>query len=244
MPLLLHSHISPRALPLPFLNHSDAALTGWRSLRKSFLSGQAAGRSELPVYRSRQSVSSPVNTQPHSAGNRQHIRNLLWPSPAGRSLLYGTASGCITYRQESLSSHRDVSAAAMSISACSLPVPPRGQSFDAFRASEAGEIPKDRIVYTHTDEAPMLATYSLLPILQRFAEPLGIKLVTRDISLAGRILAAFSDKLPEAQVSTHLLRTRSSSTRSIVTIPICHLSSLYTCRRLPYACQACRMSCV
>src|SRR5690606_6427345 len=56
-----------------------------------------------------------------------------------------------------------------------------------------------RIIYTHTDEAPMLATVSFLPILEAFAATAGIDIETRDISLAGRIVAAFSDLLPEDQ---------------------------------------------
>ena len=48
-----------------------------------------------------------------------------------------------------------------------------------------------KIIYTHTDEAPALATQSLLPIVEAFAAPAGIELELRDISLAGRILAAF-----------------------------------------------------
>ncbi|MCR9183592.1 MAG: NADP-dependent isocitrate dehydrogenase [Flavobacteriaceae bacterium] len=55
------------------------------------------------------------------------------------------------------------------------------------------------IIYTKTDEAPALATYSFLPIVQAFTAPAGIKLETRDISLAGRILAKFSDFLTENQ---------------------------------------------
>jgi len=55
------------------------------------------------------------------------------------------------------------------------------------------------IIYTKTDEAPALATYSLLPIVQAFAKHAGINVETRDISLAGRILAAFADKLPAHQ---------------------------------------------
>src|SRR5215471_8017846 len=55
------------------------------------------------------------------------------------------------------------------------------------------------IIYTKTDEAPALATYSLLPIVQAFTKHAGIAVESRDISLAGRILAAFSDKLPAAQ---------------------------------------------
>ncbi len=48
-----------------------------------------------------------------------------------------------------------------------------------------------RIVYTHTDEAPALATQSLLPIIRAFAAPAGVEIELRDISLAGRILAQF-----------------------------------------------------
>ena len=55
------------------------------------------------------------------------------------------------------------------------------------------------IIYTKTDEAPALATYSLLPIVQAFTKHAGINVETRDISLAGRILAAFADQLPESQ---------------------------------------------
>src|SRR5436190_1489997 len=56
-----------------------------------------------------------------------------------------------------------------------------------------------RIVYTHTDEAPALATQSLLPILRAFAAAAGIEIELRDISLAGRILAQFPDRLDEDQ---------------------------------------------
>ncbi len=57
------------------------------------------------------------------------------------------------------------------------------------------------IIYTHTDEAPALATYSFLPIVSAFAKACGVDVATRDISLAGRILAAFPDRLtPEQRV--------------------------------------------
>ena len=56
-----------------------------------------------------------------------------------------------------------------------------------------------KIVYTHTDEAPALATQSLLPILRAFAACAGIEIELRDISLAGRILAQFPDRLGEDQ---------------------------------------------
>ncbi|MDG2478070.1 MAG: NADP-dependent isocitrate dehydrogenase [Phycisphaerales bacterium] len=53
------------------------------------------------------------------------------------------------------------------------------------------------IVYTHTDEAPALATYSFLPIIKAFVGPSGINVELRDISLSGRILAKFSHRFPE-----------------------------------------------
>lgn len=56
-----------------------------------------------------------------------------------------------------------------------------------------------KIIYTLTDEAPLLATYSFLPIIQAFAKPAGIDVVTSDISVAARILAEFPDFLTEAQ---------------------------------------------
>jgi isocitrate dehydrogenase len=56
-----------------------------------------------------------------------------------------------------------------------------------------------RIVYTHTDEAPALATQSLLPIVRAFAGAAGVELELRDISLAGRILGQFPDALTEDQ---------------------------------------------
>ncbi|MFB6348145.1 NADP-dependent isocitrate dehydrogenase [Moraxella sp. ZJ142] len=64
---------------------------------------------------------------------------------------------------------------------------------------------KSTIVYTHTDEAPALATYSLLPIIQAFGKTADIDFVTSDISLAGRILAAFPEFLtPEQRVTDAL----------------------------------------
>ena len=55
------------------------------------------------------------------------------------------------------------------------------------------------IIYTLTDEAPLLATYSFLPVIEAYAATAGVAVETRDISLAGRIVAAFSDLLPEDQ---------------------------------------------
>ncbi|MFD6415723.1 NADP-dependent isocitrate dehydrogenase [Streptomyces sp. NPDC060194] len=55
------------------------------------------------------------------------------------------------------------------------------------------------IIYTHTDEAPALATYSFLPVVQAYASTAGVGVETRDISLAGRIIASFPEYLEEGQ---------------------------------------------
>ena len=64
---------------------------------------------------------------------------------------------------------------------------------------------KSKIVYTLTDEAPLLATAAFLPIIRTFAAPAGIDVVSSDISVAARILGEFSDLLPEAQRVTNNL---------------------------------------
>ncbi|MDQ0707879.1 isocitrate dehydrogenase [Arthrobacter woluwensis] len=56
-----------------------------------------------------------------------------------------------------------------------------------------------KIIYTHTDEAPMLATHSFLPVVRAYASSAGVDIETRDISLSGRIISAFSDFLEEDQ---------------------------------------------
>ena len=65
--------------------------------------------------------------------------------------------------------------------------------------SDATKPTASTIIYTLTDEAPALATRSLLPVIAAFAGASGVNVETRDISLAGRILAAFSDRLPAEQ---------------------------------------------
>ncbi|GAA0871604.1 NADP-dependent isocitrate dehydrogenase [Gangjinia marincola] len=61
------------------------------------------------------------------------------------------------------------------------------------------EVDINTIIYTKTDEAPALATHSLLPIIKKFTRAAGVNVETRDISLAARILAGFSDVLPKDQ---------------------------------------------
>ena len=62
-----------------------------------------------------------------------------------------------------------------------------------------------KIIYTNTDEAPMLATYSFKPIVEAFASTAGVEVETRDISLAGRILSQFPDFLREDQQESDAL---------------------------------------
>ena len=80
-----------------------------------------------------------------------------------------------------------------------------------------------KIIYTLTDEAPYLATQSLLPIVQAFAGTAGIDVETRDISLAGRILAQFQDYLDEPQkIGDHLAELGELATRpeaNIIKLP-------------------------
>lgn len=65
---------------------------------------------------------------------------------------------------------------------------------------------KSTIVYTHTDEAPALATASFLPIVQAFAKAADVSIETRDISLSGRILSAFPERLKEDQKVSDALK--------------------------------------
>ncbi|WP_222566130.1 NADP-dependent isocitrate dehydrogenase [Novilysobacter antarcticus] len=79
-----------------------------------------------------------------------------------------------------------------------------------------------KIIYTLTDEAPMLATQSLLPIVQAFTGTAGIAVETRDISLAARILAQFSDVLGDAAVSDDLAELGALATKpeaNIIKLP-------------------------
>jgi len=62
-----------------------------------------------------------------------------------------------------------------------------------------------KIIYTLTDEAPLLATYSFLPVIEAFASTAGVDVETRDISVAARILAAFADRLPDDQKTADAL---------------------------------------
>ena len=79
------------------------------------------------------------------------------------------------------------------------------------------------IIYTHTDEAPALATYSLLPIIRAFTGPAGVCVETRDISLSGRIIASFPESLkPEQRIDDALAelgRLCLTPTANIIKLP-------------------------
>ncbi|GAA4391182.1 NADP-dependent isocitrate dehydrogenase [Brevibacterium sp. NPDC049920] len=71
-----------------------------------------------------------------------------------------------------------------------------------------------KIIYTRTDEAPLLATYSLKPIVEAFATTAGVEVETRDISLAGRIIALFGDRLSADQAMDDALAELGELTQS------------------------------
>ncbi|WP_210440107.1 NADP-dependent isocitrate dehydrogenase [Nocardioides xinjiangensis] len=80
-----------------------------------------------------------------------------------------------------------------------------------------------KIIYTHTDEAPLLATYSFLPIIAAYARTAGVDVETRDISLAGRVIAQFPDRLTDEQrISDDLAELGELATRpeaNIIKLP-------------------------
>ena len=82
---------------------------------------------------------------------------------------------------------------------------------------------KQKIIYTITDEAPMLATHSFLPIVQAFTRAADVQVETRDISLAGRIIANFPDDLTDEQKQSDDLAERSDT--------------VATCRRTHHMCR-------
>ena len=100
-----------------------------------------------------------------------------------------------------------------------LPTPARVAS----TVGSLAPMPDPKIIYTFTDEAPALATYSFLPIIQAFARQAGVTVETRDISLAGRILAAFPEHLtadqrvPDALAELGALATRPEA--NIIKLP-------------------------
>ena len=90
-------------------------------------------------------------------------------------------------------------------------------------------MPESTIIYTHTDEAPALATYSFLPVIQAYASTAGVRVESRDISLAGRIIASFPEWLDEDQrigdVLAELGQLAESPEANIIKLPNVSASS-------------------
>jgi monomeric type NADP-dependent isocitrate dehydrogenase len=84
---------------------------------------------------------------------------------------------------------------------------------------------RSKIIYTFTDEAPALATYSLLPIVEAFTASADIAVETRDISLAGRILASFPEQLGDKAVADHLAELGALALRLKPTSSSCRTSA-------------------
>ena len=88
------------------------------------------------------------------------------------------------------------------------------------------------IIYTKTDEAPALATYSLLPIIKAFTGVAGIDIETRDISLAGRIIAGFPENLSESQRQSDALAELGELARHAATaLAKCWTTAINSARR-------------
>ncbi len=103
----------------------------------------------------------------------------------------------ITRRNSRLSAHRYLGESAYPVHLEILCTLSKEESYP--------EMPnRSKIIYTFTDEAPALATYSLLPIIKAFTAPADISVETRDISLAARILASFPERLGDKKVSDDL----------------------------------------
>ena len=89
--------------------------------------------------------------------------------------------------------------------------------------SERSLVTDSQIIYTHTDEAPLLATYSFLPVIRAYAATAGVSVEPRDISLAGRIIAGFPERLrPEQRIGDALAELGELATRpeaNIIKLP-------------------------
>ena len=123
---------------------------------------------------------------------------VAWRGPVTELLL-----GLYRRRPPAATASRSSATATCSTSGC-----PRSVSADVGRSAAHRRIlntlpsvPDNSapIIYTHTDEAPLLATYSFLPIIQAYAGVAGVPVESRDISLAGRILALFPERLRDDQ---------------------------------------------
>ena len=101
-------------------------------------------------------------------------------------------------------------------------------------------MPNLEIMWTKVDEAPALATYSLLPIVEAFVDAAGVSVKVKDISLAGRILANFPEKLTPAQrINDELTELGELATRpeaNIIKLPNISASTRQPCRCMKGPC--------
>lgn len=145
----------------------------------------------------------PAAPAPTAGAGAFHERQVCWQDgPAcGPRRREAACMPCKVEHDGPRNTTARLAGALLSRSTRSLPrrLPPAlfSPKFSRSNASTMSTSPK--IIYTLTDEAPALATYSLLPIVKAFTHSSGVAVETRDISLAGRIIAAFADVLPPEQ---------------------------------------------
>merc|ERR1719337_785866 len=97
----------------------------------------------------------------------------------------------------------------------------------AVRASRLGQLAgarrlasQPKIVWTYTDEAPALATFALLPVVKRFTNPAGLDVALSDISVAGRIISKFPERLkPEQRQRDELAELAKTPDANIIKLP-------------------------
>src|SRR5690606_25558873 len=124
-----------------------------------------------------------------------------WPIPAHTRRTAGT----VPRHPPSPSSPRRAAPAGLAVGwrGTARPVHALPAAVHHFTARGSSRMAK--IIYTYTDEAPMLATHSFLPIVSAFAAAADVEVESRDISLAGRIVSAFADLLPADQQESDAL---------------------------------------
>merc|ERR1719265_1773896 len=153
-------------------------------LAKVAMDQRAAQKSMRAVLQALQSAGTPGQEDAHPAEALQALCAALGPAASEKLLALG---GVLAQ------SPGDAVREAVDIAAdAGLPAQQEG-------LRPATDSVPVKISYTYTDEAPMLATYSLLPVFRAFCQPSGVEIAQKDISLAGRIKASFPEYLLESQ---------------------------------------------
>jgi isocitrate dehydrogenase len=117
-------------------------------------------------------------------------------SLVNRQMMFATSSGAPTAFRSHFAEPWSKTPMARKFSSEELEIPPPPTSHHPHEPLPSA---KGSIIYTETDEAPALATYSLLPVIAKFSALADIDVTPCDISVAGRVLAAFPEKLKESQ---------------------------------------------